>query len=533
MKKSKRLICLAIALTLLVSMLSLAALAEGKKPLIVAHSADDGTLTPYTYKFDTGLDIVRWIYDPLIMLDAEQAPQPWLATSYEISEDGLTYTFHLAEDAKFHDGEPLTADDVKFTYEYINTYPRSRYTNPAKVISEVKAVDEHTVEMVVSTPQTIEFLTKPLSELGILPEHIWSKVTDPDNATETVGSGPYKLVEVKVGEFYRFEANKEYWNGTPAVDAIYMPIITDANARNTALLSGQVDASSGPIPTELVKQFEASSLSVLKGPAYSTSMVVFNCERHPFDMKEFRQALAYGTNVQEVVDVIMLGNATLGSSGFVHPKMPYYNPDIKHYEYSPEKGNELLDGLGYLDSNGNGTRENDKGEELSFKLLVYASNALRIRIAELLKEYYAQIGVGVEVTALDAQVVDDLVWPEYDATKGRDFDMVMWGWGASTMPVPGRYAEMTHGDLSIGGSNIGGFNNPDINKVDDQILTLINTEERYAAIREFQALLAEEMPFITLYYPNDTYAFNGNVYNGWVFTTGKGIMTVHSLLKAK
>ncbi|HAE43322.1 MAG TPA: ABC transporter substrate-binding protein [Clostridiales bacterium] len=498
--------------------------------LKIAIRGEEGALNPYTYVSETGATIFRLVYDPLFNKSVDLIPEPWLVKEYTLSDDGLVYVFELHDNVKFHDGQPLTAEDVKFTYEYLKQYRKSRFSGPAAAITEIVVLDEFTVQMTLSSPQA-EFLTRPLAEMGILPKHIWETITDPDTSRETIGSGPYKLTEIKDGEYYIFEANNEYFNGMPVTKQIYMPIIKDASAMFTALQAGQIDVTTVELPPETIDQFANNpNLKVQEGPGYSTTLLLFNNERYPFDNHSFREALAYATNRQEIVDVIMLGKATKGSLGFVHPMSAAYNNQVNELDFDIAKANEILDSLNFIDTNNDGIRETEVGEKLSFEILVYASNPLRIRIAELIKESYASIGVDVTVTAMDMAVVDDLVWPNFEAANGRDYDMAMWGWGASTMDSSVRYIDMFYSDLTVGNSNIVAYSS----EVMDEILELMKMEsdpmKKIELQKRFQVILSQDYPCITLYYPNLAYAYNPNVFDQWKFIKGSGIVNPLSLI---
>jgi len=498
--------------------------------LKIAVRGEEGTLNPYTYVSETGATIFRLVYDPLFNKSVDLIPEPWLVKEYTVSEDGLVYVFELHDNVRFHDGQPLTAEDVKFTYEYLQQYKKSRFSGPASAITDIIVIDEFTVQMTLSSPQA-EFLTRPLAEMGILPKHIWESITDPDTSRETVGSGPYKLTEIKDGEYYIFEANNDYFNGMPVTKQIYMPIIKDASAMFTALQAGQIDVTTVELPPETIDQFvNNQNLEVQEGPGYSTTLLLFNNERYPFDNHSFREALAYATNRQEIVDVVMLGKATKGSLGFVHPMSAAYSNQVNEIGFDISKANEILDGLNFVDTNNDGIRETDTEEALSFEILVYASNPLRIRIAELIKESYASIGVEVSVKAMDMAVVDDLVWPDFDAANGRDYDMAMWGWGASTMDSSVRYIDMFFSDFTEGNSNIVAYKSEAMDEILESMMLESNPLKKIELQKKFQVQLSQDYPCITLYYPNLAFAYNPKVFDNWKFIKGSGIVNPLSLI---
>lgn len=523
-------ILISLLLCLIIFNLSVPVYAEQIEQLKIGIKADEGTLTPYTYVSETGATIFRLIYDPLFNKSEDLTPEPWLVKEYSISEDGTVYSFKLHDNVKWHDGKPLTAEDVKFTFEYLQKYKKSRFSGPGSAITDIKVIDDYTIEMILSSPQS-EFLTRPLSEMGILPKHIWENIMDPDSSRETIGSGPYKLIDIKDGEYYKFEANNEYFKGMPVAKQIYMPIIKDSSAMFTALKAGQIDVTTTELPPETVAQFKNDSkLKTIEGPGFNTTMICFNNDEYPLDNKSFREALTYATNTQEIVDVIMLGAATPGSLGFVHPMLNSYNDNINKVKYDLQKSNSILDELNFRDNDGDGVRETDTGKKLSFELLVYANNPLRIRTAELIKESYAKIGVEIIIKGMDMAVVDDLVWPGFDAANGKNFSMAMWGWGASTMGSSVRYMETFHSDLTKAPSNFVGYKNEAMDDVLEKMIVESNADKRLELHKSFQEILSYDYPSITLYYPSLVYAYNPQTYDNWKFIQGSGIINNLSLI---
>lgn len=525
----KKLLCALFVCILVVSMM-LPAMAAGNTPvdqLNIALNKQEGFLNPYTYSSETGYQITHLIYDSLFILDENLNVTPWLVEDYSYDADTLTYTFKLHDGVLFHDGEKLTADDVKFTFEFLQAHPKSRFSQPAAVISEITVVDELTLTMKLSEASA-DFLDKPLCEMGILPEHIWSQVEDPDACNNAVGSGMFQVTEMVDGEYYILEKNENFWNGTVAVDMLYMPIIADASTRQTALLTGELDAATSNLSAEVIEEFVSSGrFNIYQGAGFPSTMMYFNCDRAPFDNVEFRHALSLAIDRQDIVDTVMLGYATPGTNSHVHPAKSYYDATVEEPAFDLDAANAILDELGYLDTNGDGLREMD-GEALDFTIYVYANNTARIRIAELVKAWYQEIGVGITISALDMDTVDNIVWPGYMSAHDLDFDMVMWGWGASTMSAS-YVNRLWNSDLEIGTSNVGAFASDEV----DALVAAVSAETDAAArdelMKDLQAALVANYPAYVFYYADLVYA-TSQKYDGWVFQNGAGIMHVKSFL---
>ena len=525
----KKFACALLIVLLLVSM-TVPAMAAGNKSveqLKVALNKSEGFLNPYTYSSETGYWMTHLVYDSLFILDEHLEITPWLVEEYSYDEATLTYTFKLHDGATFHDGEKLTADDVKFTYDYLAAHPKSRFSQPAAVISNITVIDELTLTMTLSAPSA-DFLDKPLCEMGILPEHIWSQVEDPDSCDNNIGSGIFKVTEMADGEYYILEKNENYWNGTVAVDMLYMPIIADASTRQTALLTGELDATTANLSSEVIEEFTSSGkFNIYQGAGFPSTMMYFNCDRAPFDNVEFRKALSLAIDRQDIVDTVMLGYATPGTNSHVHPAKNYYDNSVVEPGFDLAAAAAILDELGYVDGDGDGIREMD-GENLNFTIYVYANNTARIRIAELMNAWWAEIGIGLEISALDMDTVDNIVWPGYVSAHDLDYDMVMWGWGASTMS-PGYENRLWHSDLAIGSSNVGAFGAADVDAVLEKVATEVDNDVRNEHMKELQKVLVENYPAYVFYYADLVYACSQK-YDGWVFQDGAGIMHVKSFL---
>lgn len=501
-----------------------AAPAAPTEPLRIAIVGDEGTLTPYTYQTGyPGWNMLNLVYDTLLILDANNLPQPWLAASYTISEDGLTHTLTLRDDVTWHDGEQLTSEDVKFSYEFYKANRQSRWTPPMGVIESIEAPDATTVVMTL-TNASPAFALQPLADVPIIPQHLWEGAADPKAVEGAVGSGPYLLAEYAPEQFYRFTANPNYFAGAPTVPEIVMPIISEANTIFAALRSGEIDSTVRSVPPELVADFEGNAdLAVQKGPGYATLLLQFNTERAPWNKTAVRQAISRAVNRQQLIDTILLGQGTIGNPGWFHPASPVHQlTSAPAFDLAAAQA--ILDAAGYTDGDGDGVREAD-GAPLTGELLVYANNPIRLRSAELIAAGLEPLGVRLEVTALDPDSVDAKVWPEFDVAKGRDFDLAIWNWSAPTQINPLRAVGLVHSDPTIGTLNIGGFKNAEADRIADAWRVTVDEAEQRKLAGELEALIAAELPFATLLYEDGNYAFRTAAFQGWTYQKGQGIFS--------
>ncbi|WP_028391087.1 ABC transporter substrate-binding protein [Bacillus cihuensis] len=521
---NKNLLSVLLIFTIILSNFSTASAETTVASLKVGITKDENGLNPYTYVTGyPGLDLMNLLYDNLFQLDVDNKPVPWLVKDYKVSDDGLTYEFTLHDEVKWHDGKPLTAEDVKFTMEYFIKYPKSRFTNPLKSISAINVTDEIKLSLVLSKADP-NFMIQPLADLPILPKHIWSTIDKPDDEMNALGSGPYILEEHKSGQFYKMKANKDYFKGAPPIEEIIFPIIEDSTAMFNALQSGEIDVISSSISPELVNQFETNpSLKVARGPGYSTSLFQINAEKYPMTEKAFRQAIDYAIDKENLVKTVLLGLAEVGSPGFIHPSSPFYNNNLKPV-FDQEKAKQILEDAGFKDTDGDGFREDQQGKKIDLTTLVYSNNPIRIRTAELISEALHNVGIKNTVKAMDSTTVDSLMWPDFDVSKGRDYDLGVWSWSNTMQLFPDRLVDLFHSDPTLGSVNIGAYKNPEFDALAEKLKNTIDETERTNLIKQLQAFVAEDSPIITLYYQEIVNAYNPKVYDGFVFQVGKGII---------
>lgn len=501
--------------------------------LRVAIIGDESTLTPYTYVTGyPGWNLLTLQYDTLYQLDLNGVPQPWLATGSTLSDDGLTLTLDLRDDVSWHDGEAFNADDVKFTFDYFKQYEQSRFTRALRPVVTTTVSSETQVVLTLAAPSP-SFELGTLADVPILPQHVWAEVDNPVEhvfaSGTNIGTGPFKLVEYAPDQFYRFEANADYFAGTPAVANLVLVKFADDAGALAALRSGEVDSLVRPVAPEQIELLQAQpNLAVQQGPLYTTQMVNYDMQRAPFDRLEVRQAMSLAIDRQDLVDTVYLGYATVGNPGWIHPASPVYNPEVQA-EYDPDQARQILDDAGIVDSDGDGVREVD-GEPMSFEFLVNGSDSLRLRLAELIGQMLLEVGIQANVAAVEQTTWEEAVWPGFDVAAGRNYQMAMWGWSAPVQADVVRFATLVHSDPAIGSVNLTGYASAEADALAEAIQTEPDDAARADLIKELQGVVAHDLPFIMLLYPDGAYAYNSMVYDGWVFMTGQGVFHKLSFL---
>jgi peptide/nickel transport system substrate-binding protein len=501
-----------------------------------AITGDESTITPYTYVTGfPGWNLLMMQYDSLYIIDRAGVPQPWLIGEAELSEDNRTYTLTLKENVTWNDGAPLTADDIKFTFDYFTANTQSRFTRDIRGYESSEVVDERTVKITLAKADPSYILTA-LADVPMLPKHIWETITTPAEhvfeSVTNIGTGPYKLVEYQPDQFYRFEANTNYFAGQPTVQELVVVKFADVSSALAAFRTNEVDIIFPPVPPEQIELLGAiEGVSIAQGPQFTTQIIQYDMQKPPFDKLAVRQAIALALDRQDMVDTVYLGAATAGAAGWIHPASPLVNPNVSA-EYDPEKARQLLEEAGIVDSDGDGIREFD-GTPMTFELISPSADALRLRLAELAREMLLEIGIDLQVSAVEQTTWENAVWPDFDVNNGRNYATAMWGWSAPVQANASRITSLIHSDTAIGSLNLTGFVNEQADALSDQLLVETDLAKREQLIKDIQAVIAEQIPFIVLLYPDGIYAYWSSVYDGLVFITGQGVVGKLSFLPAE
>ena len=497
-----------------------------------AITDDEDTINPYTYISGfPGWNLLMMQYDSIMQIDSDGIPQPWLAESVTANTDLTEFVIVMRDGVTWHDGMPLTADDVKFAYDYFIEWATGRFSRDLSGVSSI-TVDGNTITIALDAPNPA-FDLVALADIPIIPQHVWQDIETPgdisfDIATN-VGSGPFKLVDYTVDQFYRFEAHEDYFLGASPVSELVVVVFADDAGANAAIRSGEVDVIFERLSPEQVGLLDAlDPLDISQGPEFTTQMVNFDVTKRPWDDIAVRQAMSLGIDRQDLVDTVYLGSATVGSPGWVHPGKSVYNPAVAP-TFDLAGANALLEDAGYTDSDGDGIREFD-GQPMSFEMIVNSSDSLRLRLAELVSEMLGNIGIEANVAAVETATWEEAVWPGFDIGNGRNYDLAMWGWSAPVQANTIRAAQLVHGDPGIGFLNLTGFANDDVDTVSEQLQSETDQATSDQLVSDLQVLIAENLPFIMLAYPDGAYVYNSDVYADWEFIAGQGIVNKLSLL---
>ncbi|MCZ2123514.1 MAG: ABC transporter substrate-binding protein [Anaerolineales bacterium] len=453
-----------------------------------------------------------------------------LATNVARSDDGLTYTYTIREGVKFHDGQPLTAKDVAFTYNLVKDHEDfpTLHSYTEHFVS-IEAPDDKTV--VITLDEAIPNIESKLVFLYILPEHIWKDHSAGDAAAtfenlEMIGSGPFKMLEYKPNEFIRLGVNKDYYGGAANIDEVIFQVFSSNDALVQSLKTGQIDLITG-VPNTSVEQLKAdSNIKVVSGSPLSPDLadVIFNiadpetcptdagglCTGHPaLRDKQVRQALAYATDKKKIIDIILLGMGEPGIALIPSGLGEWFNADIKDYEFSLDQANQMLDEAGYKDSDGDGVREMPDGSNpLTFRMYWPSSDTTAPRLAELLGETWGKIGVKLEMQGIESDALTAKCCPVFD------YDIILWGWVAD--PDPNTLLIIPTTDQIPTGYNETGYSNPRYDELYEAQGRELDHTKRVGMVHEMQAIIHEDVPYIIPYYAFAIEAHRTDRFVGWL-----------------
>lgn len=506
-----------------------AAAAQPTGTLRMAIPGDEGSLTPYTYVTGyPGYELMSLVYDQLFVLDDALTPRPWLAASLEV-DGALDHRIRLRDDVRWHDGEPFDAGDVAFTFDYYRTHVMSRFTGPAARVLEIAVHGPLELTLTLEAPDPT-FVETVLTDLPMLPEHVWRDLDEPRTAREAIGTGPYRLVQIEPERFYRFEANTDFWGATPALASLVAAVVRDETTTFQALRAGEIDMAVRGVPPASAATFAAMpGVEVVRGSNFATTMLIMDVTRPGLDDVRVRRAIASAIDHQRLVDVLLLGAGTVGAPGFLHPDTPYANPDTRRpASAEPGEVRERLQAAGYLPGP-DGVYRDAAGTRLAFELLAPSNRPTRLRAAELIAQDLAAVGIEARVRAMEFDALTERVWPGFDVSRGRDYELALFGWSA---PVAARADLMglLHSDPSRGTLNLAGYADPEVDRLTEAASRAADRDERRALLQRVQEIVADDVPFVPLFYEAGVYAYRPDAYDGWSYLPGRGILYKASFL---
>jgi peptide/nickel transport system substrate-binding protein len=458
------------------------------------------TLDPQKTANGASTFVMNFLYSSLIIKDDQGNYVPYLAASWEVSPDGITYTFHLRQDVKFHNGDPLTASDVAWTYQRA-LLPETASPATASTLSAldtVQALDDYTVQFTLKSPSYyfLDSLANDNIE-GILDQKAVEQAGE-DYGRNPVGTGPFIFKEWVTGDHITMERNPDftwgpsYTEGTPPnIQTLIFRIIPEPSTILAGLEAGEIDfAGIGQVLPQDVTNLEATgNFNIVRNPASGLfPFVIFNLTKAPFDDVRVRQALNYATNRQAIIDVVVPNSGAVIQNGPLSSSQEGYWPGIEQlgYSYDLDKAKQLMQDAGYT-YNADGMLEKD-GQPLSFDLITIVGFDVFNKPAEIIQSQWKELGVDVKLMQLD---------PGVAVTNINSGDYI-----SSMMGVTYSNSEMLillFHSKNIGAMNMSQLNDPELDAILDKMVTTTNREEHLQASQDAQKRIVEQAYVIPLF----------------------------------
>jgi peptide/nickel transport system substrate-binding protein len=443
----------------------------------------------------------RVIFNGLTKPGKDLQPAPDLAERWEVSKDGLSWTFFLRKNVKWHDGRDFTADDVKFTYDLVlNPKLAANAAANFRSVKEIVVVDKSTVRFMLTTP-TASLAAFAGTNAGILPKHAFEGVADPwahdaFNKRAPIGTGAYRVQEYVPGSHVTLARNDAYFLGRPTIDTITFKVLPDPNAQIAQVLSGELTLDIIENPANVRPLQARPEIGISTVPQVNFYYLAPNYTNPIFKDRRVRQAMLYALNRKAMINGFLQGFAR-EATGILSPALAYYyRPDVKTYEFDRAKARALLAEAGWRPGP-DGMLAKD-GQHLKFTLTFPRVQYFE-QLAALIQQYYRAVGIEVTLDGLEFnQFISQRFLP-------RKFDVVA-GWWVT--PADPDFYNYLHSTAGTGGFNVPVYANSEMDRLLEQGRAASDPTQRAATYRKFQELVAEELPYVYLWWPLEIRAIN-------------------------
>ncbi len=465
-------------------------------------------------------------YDMLMKFsDEDLSPAPGLATGCDPSPDHMDWTCHIREGVKWSDGTPLTSKDIAFTFRFIidNRIPAYRSYFPYDPTFETP--DDQTLIWHATQPT---FAPDLPPWVYVVPQHVWAPYDGKDrkqirsaSIIPAVGSGPFVLTDWRRGQGWTMERNPYFWGDTPAVDRIEYRVFDNQEAMVQALKNGEIDIADAVKPSVFKSLEGTRDIQTQQVVSDWWLNLAFNFGGQGKDADplpalhdlDLRKAIEMAIDKQEIVDKVYLGYADPGDT-IVRQASAYWHLDIPANEeipYDPAGAKALLDKAGYVDSDGDGIREDPKtGDPLHIRMPASDETTGAVESGELIAGYLEDVGIDV-----DLQPASDAKMNDYWGTG--NFDMYIWYWSGDPDPDY-QMSVFTSGLCGVWSD--GCWSDPTFDKMYDQQTSIFDREQRRQKIYEMQRYIYDQIPAIVLAYPKWLEAYRTDRFTGWTPAPG-------------
>lgn len=475
---------------------------EGKS-LTIALVTDAMSLDPHMKDSGTETSLAAHLYDTLVEYNTDMSLKPGVAESWEVADDGVTWTFHIREGIKFQNGNDLKADDVVYSFERVLNDEELEYICYLGRIEDIKVVDDYTVQMVAKYKYPL--FVNSFKYFAILDKETCEGQTTDWISENPNGSGRYKLVQWEKESKIVMERNEDYWGEKPEVKYLTFRVITNAATRTAALLNGEVDFIAQVPVMDVERLKNTEGISITQYPSASVNYMGFDHlnetgsagtdSPNPLKNVKVRQALIHAINIDEIIATNMNGYATPAVS-YIPAGYVGFDESAVRPAYDPELAKSLLAEAGYpdgfnlrIDSRTDGNVNNDQ-------------------VAMSIASYLEKIGIKTEVNLMPRAT-----FMETTSADNLQSSFFMAGWGDSSGEGITILCDMiySYGENGQGEGNKGHYSNPQVNEILDRARVELDKDARAKLVMEADAIAREEVACIPLFFADSIYAMKSNI----------------------
>ncbi|WP_220680660.1 ABC transporter substrate-binding protein [Methanofollis formosanus] len=432
----------------------------------------------------------------------------WLAEDWDVSDDATVWTFYLPEDATWHDGVPVTSEDIQFTHDYIKS-KKLWISSVLMAVDHVECPDEHTVEYHLKEPYLM-FGDKISHCPGIcvIPKHIWADVDDPDHWQDNkfIGCGPFIFKNRVSDQSMLLQANCDYHGNVPYVNNVVLTVIPDMGSRILAFKSGEVDVVGDLDAATATDLAGEEDINVYSIPDTRGIELSYNTLTYPANITGFRQAMCHAVDRDTIINLVFGGYATPTTTTFLMPGVAhdYVNPEIPPYDYDIDKAAAMLKEAGFDDIDDDGILEGPDGNDLSLTFLIWSSGN-EARIAEVLKNDWKNLGIDLEIKQIDSSQ-----WQK----EVHNYPMFFSGMPYLMHDDP---EDMTHfgSNEFFGKPNWYDYSNPEFDRLISDLRSTADDSERKEIGYQMQEIFAKDVPCVPICSIDSIVAYRSDRFTGW------------------
>ncbi len=490
--------------------------------LRVGWVSEPDLLNPFTFSSSAAGEVLMLIYDNLLVYDAQLKPSAGLATSWTYSPDGKDITYKLRSGVTWHDGQPFTAEDVKFTWDTIAKNNLGEAAQYLPDLTSVDIVDASTVVAHFKRPQAFD----PALIIPIVPKHIWGTMNSaaiqkyPND--KPVGTGPYTFGTWKKGQSLEVERYASWWGTQPAAAKVTWVHFDSADVMTQSLVSGEVDVLTEVPPTLWDGLRSQSSVTPVELKSYSFHHIGMNVSPSPksggnplLKDKVVRQALSLSLDRSQLVALALAGHGIPGSvllpSAFGDWQASI--PAGQQLDADPARAESMLDAAGYRKGS-DGIRVSPNGKPLSFRLIAIQATDVDVRAAQLFVSAAKAVGIKLSLQTLDETTLGNIVYN----SDAPNWDLFVWGWDSSTPDAD--YLLGVPLTSQIGNNNDVYYSNPTYDALYEKQATTLDETKRRDLVDQMQLMYYEDAAYIVMWYQSKLQAYRKNGWKGWVEIPG-------------